>query len=225
VDARKDYCWGSPVYVYAEILNRAFAEYGWCSAIRGPHATIGDLPTHNLPGGDPATQVGPTNIVYDDSVEYQFDQLGFIAFCKELNSTKAVFPGGHSCNSVAKYSTDDAQASAELSARLPNVFARSRFAHAIKVMCRDKVGDFADEESVRTELSNWLSQYKLDNPSAATSEQKARRPLLGYNVVVRQVEGQPGVFEASIDLSLHHQIEEIGVTMSLVAEVSASKEP
>lgn len=224
VDARTDYVWGSPVYVYAEILTHAFAEYGWCSAIRGPHATIGDLPIHNLPGGDPATQVGPTNIVYDDSVEYQFDQLGFIAFCKELNSTKAVFPGGHSCHNPGSYSTPEAQASAELSSRLPNVFARSRFAHAVKAMCRGNIGAFADEESLRKELSNWLAQYKLDNPSAATSEQKARKPLLGYSVSVRQVEGHPGVFEASIDLSVHHQIEEVGVTMSLVAELSAADE-
>ena len=107
-----------------------------------PHATVVDLPIHQLPGGDPATQAGPTDIVYDDSVEYQFDQLGFIAFCKELNSTRAVFPGGHSCNDPGTYSRKSARASAELSARLPNVFARSRFAHAIKAMCRDWVGEF-----------------------------------------------------------------------------------
>ena len=53
-----------------------------------------------------------------------------------------------------------------ISARLPYVLAASRFAHYLKVICRDKVGSFQTKDTLSTHLNRWISSYILGTDDA-----------------------------------------------------------
>ena len=61
------------------------------------------------------------------------------------NTDFAAFIGAQSLQKPAEYEDKDATANANLSARLPYMFAVCRFAHYLKCMVRDEVGGYHRE--------------------------------------------------------------------------------
>jgi type VI secretion system protein ImpC len=101
---------------------------------------------------------------------------------------------------------------------LPYILAASRFAHYLKVIMRDKVGSFMTRENVATYLNTWISQYVLlddDAPQAV----KARFPLREARVDVTDIPGKPGCYKAVAFLKPHFQLDELTVSIRLVAEL------
>ena len=119
-----------------------------------------------------------------------------------------------------KYNTDAANANALLSSQLQYIFAVSRIAHYLKSMMRDKIGSFASVSSVSTFLNTWISQYVLLNDNAS-QEAKAQYPLREASIQVSEVPGRPGVFRAVAFLRPHYQLDELSVSLRLVAELPA----
>ena len=107
------------------------------------------------------------------------------------NTDFAVFVGAQSLQKPAQYDDPDATASANLSARLPYLFAACRFAHYLKCIVRDKIGSFKEREDVQKWLQRWITQYVDGSPEHSAEETKARKPLAAAEVVVEEVEGQP----------------------------------
>jgi type VI secretion system protein ImpC len=160
----------------------------------------------------------PTEIAITDRREKELSDLGFIALVHCKGTDKAAFFGGQTCNQPKVYNTDDANANARLSARLPYIFAASRFAHYFKVMLRDKVGSFQTAETVRDYLQTWISDYILLDDTASQGA-KARFPLREARVDVREVPGSPGEYTAVAFLRPHFQLEEISASIRLVAKL------
>ena len=73
--------------------------------------------------------------------------------------------------------TEEATAADNLSARLPYIFAVSRFAHYLKCMVRDKVGSNMEKEQLERWLTNWLNLYVDGDPVNSSEKTKALRPL------------------------------------------------
>ena len=119
-----------------------------------------------------------------------------------------------------KYNTDSANANAVLSAQLQYIFSVSRVAHYLKAMMRDKIGSFASAQSVESFLNRWVSQYVLLDDNAS-QEQKAQFPLREASVQVAEVPGRPGVFRAVAFLRPHFQLDELSISLRLVAELPA----
>lgn len=216
-----NFLWGNPAYALGVRITDAFAKYKWCAAIRGVEGggLVADLPviTFRDGGGDMVVKC-PTEVAITDRRENELSELGFIGLCYKKNSAQAAFFGGSTAQKPTMYNTAAANANARLSAQLPYILAASRFAHYIKVIMRDKIGSFASREGVANYLNNWIADYVLLNDSAG-QETKARLPLREARVDVTEVPGKPGAYRAVVFLKPHFQLNELTVSMRLVAEL------
>ncbi|UTH75145.1 type VI secretion system contractile sheath large subunit [Chromobacterium sp. IIBBL 290-4] len=215
------YLWGNAAYALGQRITSAFAQYGWCAAIRGVEGggAVEGLPAHTFgtAAGDIALKC-PTEIAITDRREKELDALGFIALCHKKNTDLAVFFGGQTANQPKLYNTNEANANSRISAMLPYVLAASRFAHYIKVIMRDKIGSFLTRDNVETYLNNWIADYVLVNDNAP-QEVKAQFPLREARVDVSEVPGKPGTYRATVFLRPHFQLEELTASIRLVAEL------
>jgi len=221
----KKYLWGNAAYAFATRLTAAFAEYEWCAAIRGVEGggLVEGLPTHTFStdDGDVALKC-PTELAITERREAELARLGFIALCHRKGTDQAAFMSAQSAHKPAVYLSDDANANARLSSQLQYMMAVSRFAHYLKVMMRDKVGAFMSRESCQQFLNNWIANYVLLDPTAE-QEHKARFPLSEARIEVSEVKGKPGAFTAIAFLKPHFQLDEINISLRLVAQLPQPK--
>lgn len=215
------YVWMNAAYAMGVNINRSFADYGWCAHIRGVESggIVSDLPTHTFPTDDGgiATKC-PTEIAITDRREAELSKNGFLPLCYWKNTDYAVFLGGQTVNKPLEYDNADATANAALSARLPYIFATSRFAHYLKCIVRDKIGSFRERADMQNWLSDWISNYVTSDPNAS-EEVKAKYPLAEARVEVDEIEGQPGYYNARFYLRPHYQLEGLTTSLRLTAKV------
>ena len=218
------YLWINAAYAFATRLTAAFETYGWCAAIRGVEGggLVEDLPTHTFKTdeGEIALKC-PTEIAITDRREKELSDLGFMPLVHCKNTDYAAFFGAQSTQKPRKYDSDAANANASLSAQLQYMFAVCRIAHYLKSMMRDKVGSFASPGSVEQYLNNWIYQYVTTDDNA-TQEVKAKYPLREARVDVSEVPGRPGHFRATAFVRPHFQLDELTVSLRLVAELPQS---
>ncbi|RMG05055.1 MAG: type VI secretion system contractile sheath large subunit, partial [Acidobacteria bacterium] len=215
------YLWGNAAYALATRLTEAFSLYGWCVAIRGVEGggLVQGLPTHTFETdeGEVAMKC-PTEIAITDRREKELADSGFVPLVHCKNTDYAAFFSVQSCNKPKKYDTDAANANARLSAQLQYIFAVSRFAHYLKAMMRDKIGSFMSRKECEIFLNRWINNYVLEN-DVAPQEQKARYPLREARVDVMEIPGKPGAYRAVAYLRPHFQLDELSVSLRLVAEL------
>lgn len=218
------YLWCNAAYAFGTKLTKAFEDFGWCAAIRGVEGggLVEDLPTHTFKTdeGDIALKC-PTEIAITDRREKELSDLGFISLVHCKNTDYAAFFGAQSAQRARKYNSDSANANSVLSAQLQYIFAVSRIAHYMKSMMRDKVGSFAAASSVEDFLNRWIMQYVLLDDNAS-QEAKAQFPLREASVQVSEVPGKPGTYRAVSFLRPHFQLDELSVSLRLVAELPQS---
>ncbi|MDR2796526.1 MAG: type VI secretion system contractile sheath large subunit [Spirochaetaceae bacterium] len=218
------YNWMNSAYSMAVNINRAFANCGWCANIRGVESggMVEGLPTHTFPTDDGGVAMKcPTEIAITDRREAELSKNGFLPLIHWKNTDYAVFLGGQTVNHPQEFDSPDATANAALSARLPYIFAVSRFAHFLKCMVRDKIGSFKEKEDMQIWLSNWIAGYVTGDPNAS-DEIKAKYPLAEAKVEVEAVEGQPGYYNARFYLRPHYQLEGLTASLRLVTKVPAA---
>lgn len=216
----QDFLWGNAAYALAQRINNAFSLYHWCAAIRGVEGggLVEGLPFYTFKSAGEDVIKCPTEVSITDRRENELSDQGLLGLCYKKGSNEAAFFGGATLNKPTAYNTASANANARLSAQLPYILATSRFAHYIKVMMRDKIGSFASRENVANYLNNWIADYVLLN-DAAGQDTKARLPLREARVDVTEVPGKPGAYRAIVFLRPHFQLNELTVSMRLVAEL------
>lgn len=218
------YLWCNTAYAFGARLTQAFEDFGWCAAIRGVEGggLVEDLPTHTFRTDDGEVALKcPTEIAITDRREKELSDLGFIPLVHCKNTDYAAFFGAQSVQKPKKYNTDSANANAILSAQLQYIFAVSRIAHYLKAMMREKIGSFASAGNVEDFLNRWIAQYVLLDDNA-TQEAKAQYPLREASIQVSEVPGKPGVYRAVAFLRPHFQLDELSVSLRLVAELPAA---
>jgi type VI secretion system protein ImpC len=90
-------------------------------------------------------------------------------------------------------------------------------------MVRDKVGSYKSREDMQLYLQKWIEQY-IDYSSAVSSEEeKARKPLAAAEVVVEEVEGNPGYYQSKFFLRPHYQLEGLSVSLRLTSKLPSEK--
>jgi type VI secretion system protein ImpC len=224
-DSRK-YTWANSAYAMAVNINRSFKLWGWCSRIRGVESggAVEGLPTHTFPTDDGGVDMKcPTEIAISDRREAELAKNGFMPLIHRKNSDFAAFIGAQSLQKPAEYDDPDATANANLAARLPYLFATCRFAHYLKCIVRDKIGSFKERDDVQKWLQRWIMGYVDGDPLHSTEETKARRPLAAAEVVVEDVEGNPGYYTAKFFLRPHYQLEGLTVSLRLVSKLPSAK--
>ncbi|MCR5864935.1 MAG: type VI secretion system contractile sheath large subunit [Aquincola tertiaricarbonis] len=220
------YTWANAAYAMATNINRSFKEYGWCSRIRGIESggAVEGLPTHTFPTDDGGVDMKcPTEISISDRREAELAKNGFMPLVHRKNSDFAAFIGAQSLQKPAEYDDPDATANANLAARLPYLFATCRFAHYLKCIVRDKIGSFKERDEVQRWLQDWILNYVDGDPAHSSESTKARKPLAAAEVVVEEVEGNPGYYTSKFFLRPHYQLEGLTVSLRLVSKLPSAK--
>jgi len=220
------YAWANAAYAMATNINRSYKLYGWGSRIRGIESggAVENLPLHTFPSDDGGVdQKCPTEIAISDRREAELSKAGLLSMIHRKNSDFAAFIGAQSLNKPAEYDDPDATANANLAARLPYLFACNRFAHYLKCIVRDKVGSFKERADMERWLNKWITNYVDGDPANSSEETKSRKPLAAAEVVVEEVEGNPGYYTSKFFLRPHYQLEGLTVSLRLVSKLPTAK--
>jgi type VI secretion system protein ImpC len=220
------YSWANAAYAMATNINRSYKLYGWGSRIRGIESggAVENLPLHTFPSDDGGVdQKCPTEIAISDRREAELSKAGLLSLIHRKNSDFAAFIGAQSLHKPAEYDDPDATANANLAARLPYLFACNRFAHYLKCIVRDKVGSFKERDDMQRWLNKWIMNYVDGDPVNSSEETKARKPLAAAEVVVEEVEGNPGYYTSKFFLRPHYQLEGLTVSLRLVSKLPSAK--
>ena len=220
------YTWSNAAYAMATNITRSFKLYGWCSRIRGVESggAVEGLPVHTFPTDDGGVDMKcPTEIAISDRREAELAKNGFMPLVHRKNSDFAAFIGAQSLQKPAEYTDPDATANANLAARLPYMFACCRFAHYLKCIVRDKIGSFKERADMHKWLNNWIMNYVDGDPANSSETTKAQKPLAAAEVVVEEVEGNPGYYSAKFYLRPHYQLEGLTVSLRLVSKLPSAK--
>lgn len=218
------YLWMNAAYVLGTRLTDAFARYGWCAAIRGVEGggLVEGMPTHTFKTdeGDVALKC-PTEIAIPDRRDKELSDLGFVSLVHCKGTDYAAFFATQSAQKPKVYDKDSANANARLSGQLQYMMAVSRFAHYLKAMMRDKIGAFTSRDELEKFLNRWVTNYVTED-DAASFQVKAQYPLREARIEVIEVAGKPGVYKAVAFLRPHFQLDELTISMRLVAELPKS---
>ncbi len=215
------YLWSNAAYALGARLTNSFAKHHWCAAIRGVEGggLVDGLSVHNFrtDDGDIAMKC-PTEVPITDRREKELADLGFIPLVHCKGTDYAAFFSVQSAQKPKLYDKDAANANARLSAQLPYILAVSRFAHYLKAMMRDKIGSFMSRSSCESFLNQWISQYVLLDDDASP-DMKAKYPLREARIDVSEIPGKPGAYRAVSFLKPHFQLDELSVSLRLVADL------
>jgi type VI secretion system protein ImpC len=218
------YLWGNAAYALASKMTQAFATYGWCVAIRGVEGggLVDGMPSHTFrtDEGDVALKC-PTEIAITDRREKELADQGLVPLVHCKGTDKAAFFSIQSCNKPKLYDSDSANANARLSAQLPYMMSTCRFAHYLKAMMRDKIGGFMSRDDCWRFLNRWISKYVTQDDKAGPAT-KAKFPLREARIDVEEIKGKPGAYRAVAYLRPHFQLDEINVSLRLVADLPAA---
>jgi type VI secretion system protein ImpC len=218
------YLWGNAAWALGSKLTQSFAQFSWCASIRGVEGggLVEGLPAHTFrtDEGDVALKC-PTEIAISDRREKELADQGFAPLVHCKGTDYAAFFSVQSAQKPKLFDKEAANANARLSAQLPYILAVSRFAHYLKAMMRDKIGSFMSRVECERFLNQWITNYVTpdDNASAST---KASHPLREASIEVSEVPGKPGAYRAVAFLKPHFQLDELSVSLRLVAELPQS---
>ncbi len=220
------YAWMNAAHAMAVNINRAHKMHGWTVQIRGVQSggeVLGlDTPMFETGSGTREMKI-PTEVSITDRREAELGAAGLLPLVHRKHTDKAAFIGAQSVYRPKKYKDDLATASDNMSARLPYIFAVSRFSHYLKCMVRDKIGQSPTRLQLQTDLQSWINRYVSGNPETASEKEKAKKPLAGARVEVLEDEENPGYYVGKFFLKPHFQLEGMDIGMSLVSKLPSKK--
>ncbi|MGO4833956.1 type VI secretion system contractile sheath large subunit, partial [Rhizobiaceae sp. 2RAB30] len=149
------------------------------------------------------------------------EELGFISLSPCNFTRSVVFLGTQSLHVNGDIRDPVERANTRLSSMLLYVLCVSRFAHYAKVMARDRVGAYTTAEDLETYLNDWLRGYMLGNADAGP-ELKARYPLSGGSIEVKEMPGRPGTMSCVMHLQPHFQFDQMVTGFRLRTEMQAA---
>jgi type VI secretion system protein ImpC len=218
------YLWGNAAFGLAARLTSSFAKFGWCASIRGVEGggLVEGLPAHTFrtDEGDVALKC-PTEVAVTDRREKELADQGLVPLVHCKGTDYAAFFSVQTVNRPKLFDKEAANANARLSAQLPYMLAMCRFAHYLKAMMRDKIGSFMTRQDCEKFLNQWISNYVCADDNASQAA-KAKLPLREAAIQVSEIPGKPGVYRAVAFLKPHFQLDELSVSLRLVADLPAS---
>jgi type VI secretion system protein ImpC len=223
-EGHNSYLWGNTAFSFATKLTESFARFRWCPNIIGPQSggAVEDLPLHQYEAmGAKETKI-PTELLISERREFELAEQGFIPLAMRKGSDNACFFSANSTQKAKTFGTSKEGKEAELNYRLgtqlPYMFVINRLAHYIKVLQREQIGSAKDRKGLERELNSWLSQYVVedDNPSP---DVRARRPLREAQIVVEDVEGEPGWYRVRMQVRPHFKYMGAFFTLSMVGKL------
>jgi type VI secretion system protein ImpC len=165
----------------------------------------------------------PTEILIPETREFEFAQEGFIPLSFYKNRDYACFFSANSAQKPQEYDNPVITANMRINSRLPYIFLISRIAHYLKVIQRENIGSTKSRMVLEGELNRWIKRLvtEMKNPSP---DLIATHPLKDAEVVVSEIEDNPGFFKVDLSVIPHFQIEGININLSLVSKLPKGKE-
>lgn len=218
------YLWSNSVFAMGANITQAFKYYGWCSCIRGKNSggEVSGLKVHTFKSGGKKIMKCPTEVAIGDRRERELAKLGFTSLLHWQNTNTAAFMAAPSVYMPTEYDDPDATANSKMNGALPYVFAVCRFAHYLKVMVREAIGRFTSQGQLEKWLNDWIVKYKCPD-AEPTQEKAALQPLADAKVVVTEIPGNPGWYDAVFELKPIFQLEGLTASMRLVTKFRAEK--
>ncbi len=224
INSHNNLLWSNSAYTFATRLTDSFAQYRWCGNIIGPRSggAIKDLPMYFYENFGSMQSKIPTEVLITDRWEYELAESGFITLTIRRDTNNAVF---FSANSSLKpkifpntIEGKEAETNYRLGTQLPYIFLISRLAHYLKVLQREEIGSWKERQDVERGLNEWIRQYISDqeNPPA---EVRSRRPFRGAQVVVSDVDGEPGWYKIELSVRPHFKFMGANFELSLVGKL------
>jgi type VI secretion system protein ImpC len=72
-------------------------------------------------------------------------------------------------------------------------------------------------------LQSWIIKYVDGDPTNSSEATKAKKPLAAAEVVVEEIEGNPGYYSSKFFLRPHYQLEGLTVSLRLVSKLPSAK--
>lgn len=226
---REEWLWGNAAYAFASTIIRAYINHAWFADIRGVErggdsgGVVFGLPVPSFDTDKTGVALrGSTDLLVTDEREKDFAELGFIPLCTCRNTTFSAFYSNQSIQKPKRYDDPSATINARISAMLQYMLCVSRFAHYMKVICRDKIGSFMEASECEEYLHRWLNSYVVSDDNAA-AELKSRYPLREARVEVSEIPGKPGTYRMSTHLRPHFQLDDLVASVQLKTELAAAR--
>ncbi len=218
------YLWGYTSNAMAVRVAESHAKFRWSPNIVGPQSggQVDNLPLHQYEAmGEIQTKV-PTEVLLTERREYELSEEGFIGLTYRKDSDNAAFFSANSVQRPKFYGNSAEGKAAEtnyrLGTQLPYMFIMTRLSHYIKVMQREQIGSWKEKGDLERELNKWIGQYvaDMDNPAPTV---RSRRPLRKAQIMVEDVEGQPGWYRSTLKVQPHFKYMGASFELSLVGKL------
>ena len=86
-----------------------------------------------------------------------------------------------------------------------------------------KVGSYKSRDDMQEWLQTWINQYVDFNSETSPESVKAQKPLAAAEVVIEEVEGNPGYYSSKFFLRPHYQLEGLSVSLRLTSKLPSEK--
>jgi type VI secretion system protein ImpD len=225
-----DLLWGNPAFAFAFVVLREYASSGWFADLRGvredeksgglvdmlPHLAF-STDRHDFAAQPPVEQR------LNPSQDQTLSEAGFMPLATVPYTPDLVFNSNQSVHRTARYDSEIANRNARIASMLQYVLCACRFAHYLKMIMRENVGQIATSNSLRDTLEKWLFTYCIGNDDA-NATMKARHPLRSASVEVREIPGRPGVYGCIMRLQPHFQLDDVTASFQLLADMNSKSE-
>ena len=130
----------------------SFARYRWCPNIVGADGLVEGVGLHPRDATNDARAVLPVECAVFDAQQRALAEAGFIALGFDGASPRARFIAASSVQRARAFGLSPearaAETTARLGAQLPYLFIASRFAHYLKALRRDRIGDLRERDDI-----------------------------------------------------------------------------
>ena len=220
--------WANAAYAMAVNINRSFKLYGWCSRIRGIESggAVEGLPTHTFPTDDGGVDMKcPTEIAISDRREAELAKNGFMPLdppqehrLRRLHRRAVAAEAGR-----VRRPRRDRQRQPGGAPALPVRDLPLRALPEVHRARQDRLVQGARRHA-DAGCNNWIMQVRRRRPGQLVRSRPRRsKPLAAAEVVVEEVEGNPGYYTSKFFLRPHYQLEGLTVSLRLVSKLPSAK--
>ncbi len=218
---RLGYLWGNAAYAMGGVLIRSFQQSNWLSDTSGVKrgqesgGLVVGLPAQSVET-DPEDLIHKfsTDLLVDDHLERELSEYGFLPLSHLQGTQWMAFLSSTTIHKPQTFDRPIATMNARLCSYLRYVLCVSRFAHYLKVLARDRIGQLAEAGELEAFLNRWVSNY-VTGSDDVDDETRAKRPLREAEVSVRPRPGAPGAYDCTFFLRPHFEMESISAGLRL----------
>jgi type VI secretion system protein ImpD len=209
----KEGLWGNAVFLLAMNVIREFSRICWFGFLRaydekGENGAIVELPSK-------------LRVIPKINFSVESDPLWADLGLTVLTSIYLSDIYGFHSNSSIHLSDRDVESSKVIDMMQTNLMC-CRFSHYLKVLLRDKVGNYDTPEECKTFLSMWMNKYVM-NSSLLDESLVARYPLKSYEIDVFAQKDDPTIYDCKVRIEPQYQYDLSTVSILLTAQVNNIK--